>query len=88
MPANFETSAAARGLEKVTFHYDPKERQSQRVFNLLHNCTHLTLWQKKKKKVKILREAATVYESRTSDVQAGFRKGRGNRDQMPASVGS
>ena len=43
---------------------------------------------KKKKKVKILREAATVYESRTSDVQAGFRKGRGNRDQMPASVGS
>ena len=23
-----------------------------------------------------------------SDVQAGFRKGRGNRDQMPTSVGS
>ena len=30
------------GLEKVSFHSNPKERQCQRMFKLLHNCTHLT----------------------------------------------
>ena len=34
--------AVATGLEKVSFHYNPKERQSQRMFKLPHNCTHLT----------------------------------------------
>ena len=28
--------------KKVTFHSNPKERQCQRMFKLLHNCTHLT----------------------------------------------
>ena len=32
----------APGLEKVSFHSNPKERSSQRMFELLHNCTHLT----------------------------------------------
>ena len=41
MPANLENSAVATGLEKVSFHSNPKERQSQRMFKLLHNCTHL-----------------------------------------------
>ena len=30
------------GLEKVSFHSNPKERQCQRMFKLLHNYTHLT----------------------------------------------
>ena len=42
MPANLENSALATGLEKVSFHSNPKERQCQRIFRLLHNCTHLT----------------------------------------------
>ena len=42
VPANLENSAVARGLEKVSFHSSPKERQCQRMFKLLHNCTHLT----------------------------------------------
>ena len=43
MPANLEKSAVARGLEKVSFHSNPKERQCQRMLNYLpHNCTHLT----------------------------------------------
>ena len=42
MPANLEKSAVARGLKKVTFHSNPKERQCQRMLKLLHNCTHLT----------------------------------------------
>ena len=41
-PANLETSAGATGLEKVSFHSNPKERQCQTMFKLLHNCTHLT----------------------------------------------
>ena len=32
------------GLEKVSFHSNSKERQCQRMLNLLHNCTHLTRW--------------------------------------------
>ena len=27
--------------KKVSFHSNPKERQCQRMFKLLHNCTHL-----------------------------------------------
>ena len=42
IPANMETSAVATGLEKVSFHFNPKERQSQRMLKLLYNCTHLT----------------------------------------------
>ena len=30
------------GLEKVSFHSNPKERQCQRMLKLLHKCTHLT----------------------------------------------
>ena len=37
MPANLENSAVATGLEKVSFHSNPKERQCQRMFRLLHN---------------------------------------------------
>ena len=36
-----KTSAVATGLEKVSFHSNPKERQCQRMFKLPHNCTHL-----------------------------------------------
>ena len=42
MPANLEISAVATGLEKVSFHSNPKERQCQRMFKLPHSCTHLT----------------------------------------------
>ena len=45
MPANLENSAVATGLEKVTFHFNPRERQCQRMFKLPHNCTHLTRYQ-------------------------------------------
>ena len=30
------------GLEKISFHSNPKERQCQRMLKLPHNCTHLT----------------------------------------------
>ena len=42
LSANLENSAVATGLEKVSFHSNPKESQCQRIFKLLHDCTHLT----------------------------------------------
>ena len=42
MPENLENSVVATGLKKVNFHSNPKERQCQRMFELPHNCTHLT----------------------------------------------
>ena len=38
----WKTSAVATGLEKVSFHSNPKEQKCQRMFKVLHNCTHLT----------------------------------------------
>ena len=35
-------SAVATGLEKVSFHSNPKEKQCQEMLKLPHNCTHLT----------------------------------------------
>ena len=35
-------TALATGLEKVSFHSNPKERQCQRMVKLRHNCAHLT----------------------------------------------
>ena len=76
MPANLENSAVATGLEKVSFHCSPKERQCQRMFKLPHNCTHLTC-------NKILQARLQQYMNcELPDVQAGFRKGRGTRDQI------
>ena len=35
-------TAVATGLEKISFHSNPKERQCPRMLKLPHNCTHLT----------------------------------------------
>ena len=40
MSANFENSAVATGLEKVSFHFNPKERQCQRMLKLLLKILH------------------------------------------------
>ena len=78
MPANLENSAVATGLEKVSFHYNPKERQCQRILIIPHNCTHLTA---NKEIFKILQARLQQYiNCEFPDVQAGFRKGRGTRD--------
>ena len=42
MRNKFGKLAVATGLEKVSFHSNPKEGQCQRMFTLLYNCTHLT----------------------------------------------
>ena len=37
-----QNSAVATGLEKDSFHSNPKESQCQRMLKLPHNRTHLT----------------------------------------------
>ena len=39
---HLENSAVATGLEKVSFHSNPKEGQCQRAFKLTHNSLHFT----------------------------------------------
>ena len=80
MPANLENSAVATGLKKVSFHSNPKERQRQRMLKLPHNCIHLTCY---KVMLRIVQARLQQYVNRElPDVQAGFRKGRGTRDQI------
>ena len=35
-------TAGATGLEKVSFHSSPKEKQCQKMLRLPHNCIHFT----------------------------------------------
>ena len=80
MSANLENSAVATGLEKVSSHSNPKERHYQRMFKLLHNCTN---FKSSKIMLKILQDRLQQYvKCELPDVQAGFRKGIGNRDQI------
>ena len=82
MPANLEDSAVATRLEKVSFHSSPKERQCQRMLKLPHNCTHL-ISHASKIMLKIIKARLQQYVNcELPDVQAGFRKGRGTRDQI------
>ena len=80
MPANLESSAVATGLEKVSFHSSPKERQCQKCSNY---CTIALISHASKVMLKILQARLQQYENcEIPIVQAGFRKGRGIRDQI------
>ena len=80
MPANLENSPVATGLEKVSFHSNPKERQCQRMLKL---PTIALISHASKVMLKILQARLQQYVNRElPDVQAGFRKGKGTRDQI------
>jgi len=80
MPANLENSAVATRLEKVSFHCNPKERQCQKCSNYL---TIVLVSHASKVMLKILQARLQQCMNRElADVQAGFRKGRGTRDQI------
>ena len=76
MPANLESSSVATGLEKVTFHSNPKERQCQRMFKLLHNCTHLTCQQSNAQNSP--NQASIVHELKTSKCSSWIQKRQRN----------
>ena len=77
MPANLENSAVATGLEKVSFHCNPKKRQCQcSNYHTIALISHAS-----KVMLKILQ--ARLQNRELPDVQAGFREGKGTRDQIP-----
>ena len=81
MPENLENSAVATGLEKVSFHSSPKESQCQRMFKLPHNCTHLTCQQNNAQNSPS-QNSTVLLNHELPDVQSGFRRGRGTRNQI------
>ena len=75
MPANFENSAVATGLEKVHFHSNAKECSNYHTIALISHASKVML--------KILQVRLQQYVNcEIPDVQAGSGKGRGTRDQI------
>ena len=75
MPANLENLAVATGLEKVSFHSSAKECSNY--------CTIALISYTSKVMLKVLQTRLQQYMNRElPDVQAGFRKGKGTRDQI------
>ena len=85
MPANLENSAVARGLENVrlkglTFFPIPKKGNAKECSDY---CTIALISHASKVMLKILQARLQQYMNHElPDVQAGFRKGRGTRDQI------
>ena len=80
MPANLENSAVATGLEKVIFISIPKKGNTKECSNC---CTIALISHASKVMLKILQARLQQYViHELPDVQAGFRKGRGTRDQI------
>ena len=81
MPANLENSAVATGLERVSFHSNPNERQCQKCSNY-HTIALIS--HTSKSMLKILQARLQQYvKQELPDIQARFRKDRGSRDQIP-----
>ena len=79
MPVYLENSAVATGLEKVSFHSNPKKGNAKECSNY---CTITLISHAIKVMLKILQVRLQQYVNcELPDVQARFRKGRGIRDQ-------
>ena len=80
MPANLEKSVEATGLEKSVFIPIPKKGNAKECSNY---CTIALISHASKVMLKILHVRLQQYMNHElPDVQAGFRKGRGTRDQI------
>ena len=81
MPANLENSAVTTGLENVSFRSNAKECSNYHTIVLILHASKVML--------KILQARFQQYVNHElPDVQAGFRKGRGTRDQIANICGS
>ena len=80
MPANLENSAGATGLERPVFIPIPKKDNAKECS---HYHTIALISHTRKVMLKILQARLQQYVNcEFPDVQAGFRKGRGTRDQI------
>ena len=74
-----ENSAMALELGNVSFHSNPREGQYQRTTKY---CTIVLISHASMLMLKILQARLQQYMNQLSDVQVGFRKGKGTRDQI------
>ena len=80
MPANLENSAVVTGLEKVSFHSNPKKHIAKECSNY---CTIALISHTSKVIFKLPQSRLQQYVTRELlDFQAGFRKARGTKDQI------
>ena len=80
MPANTENSAGATGLEMSIFIPNPNKDNAKGCSSY---CTITLISHASKAMLKILQARLQQYVNQEiPDVQAGFRKGRGIRDQI------
>ena len=80
MPANLENSAVATGLERSVFIPIPKKGNAKECS---HYRTSALISHASKVMLKILQARLQQYMNRGLPyIQAGFRKGRGTRDQI------
>ena len=81
MPTNLENSAAATGLEKVSFHSSPKEGNAKECSN--YHTIIVFISHASRVMLKILQVRLQYYVNwELPDRQAGFRKGRGTTYQI------
>ena len=82
MPTNLENSAVATGLEKVSFHSNPKERQ-RNAKQCSNYHTIALISHASKVMLKILQARLQQYVNHEiPDIQAGLREGKGTTDQI------
>ena len=80
MPAHLENSAVATGLEKVSFHSNPKEGNAKECSNY---STIALISHASKVMLEILQaRLQQCVNNELPDVSTCFRKGRGTRDQI------
>ena len=80
MPANVETQQWPQDWKRSVFIPIPKKGNANECSN---NCTTVLISHASKIMLKILQARLQQYVNHElSDVQAGFRKGRGTRDQI------
>ena len=80
MPANLENSAVATRLEKASFHSNPQKSSAEECSNYR---TIALISHASKVMLKIPQARLQQYVSRElPDVQTGFQRGRGTRDQI------
>ena len=86
MPANLENTAVVTGLEKVSFHSNPQERQCQRCLNyhtvaLISHASMVML--------RILQARFQQYlNQELPDIKLDFEKAEEPEVKLPASIGS
>ena len=93
MPANLENSTVAPGLEKVSFHSNPKERQCQMFKHLAAECSNyctITLISHASKvMLKIFQARLQQYVNHElPDVQVVLEKAEEPEIKLPTSTGS